>query len=93
MRQRLSQDRHLRQMKRHVLESVRVRFAFEERDGDILVADRGPVFEFKLLAQTEDSLKPARAFLRITHGQTEMADDAEGKWYFHSQNKSWEWQN
>jgi hypothetical protein len=38
-------------------------------------------------------LKPAGAFLRIAHGQAEMADDAERKWYLHGPNKSWEWQN
>src|SRR5437879_6110652 len=90
MRQRLSQDRHVREMKRHVLECFRVRFSFEERDGDVLVANRDPVFEFKFFAQPQYALKPARTFLWIAHGQTEMADDAEREWYFHSQNKSWE---
>lgn len=48
MRQRLAQDRHIRQMKRHVLEYLRRRLAFEQRDGHVFVADRDPVFEFEL---------------------------------------------
>jgi hypothetical protein len=38
-------------------------------------------------------LKPAGTFLRIAHGETEMPDHAERKWYFHDPNKSWEWRN
>jgi hypothetical protein len=38
-------------------------------------------------------LKPERTFLGIAHGQTEMANNAERKWNFHSPNKSWAAQN
>src|SRR5437762_1804939 len=93
MRQRLSQDRHIGQMKRHVIESLRRRLSFKQRDGDVVVADRNSVVEFKLFAQPDDSLKPAGALLWIAYGQTEMADHAERNWYFHVSNKSWEWQN
>ena len=93
MCQRLSQDRHLGQVKRHVLESLRRRFAFKQRDGDVVVPNRDSVVEFKLFAQSEDTLKPAGTFLWIAHGEAEMADYAERKWYFHNPNKSWEWQN
>ena len=80
-------------MKRHVLESFRVGPAFEERDRDVVIANRDSVFKFKFSAQPQYALKPARAFLRIAHGQTEMTDYAEPKRYSHNSNKSWEWQN
>src|SRR5437763_13096567 len=64
VREHLSQDRHIRKMKRHVIESFSRRFPFKQRDGDVVVPDRDSVVEFKLFAQPEDSLKPAGALLR-----------------------------
>src|SRR5690242_14093890 len=83
MRERFAQDRHVRQMERHVLESFRRRFSLEECNRDIVVPDRDAVPEFELLAQTEDALKPSRTFLWIAHCQTEMANDAELERNFH----------
>jgi hypothetical protein len=62
MRERLAQDRHVGQMKRHVIERLRRGFALEERDRDVVVADRNAVFEFKLLPQSEHALNHCALF-------------------------------
>ena len=89
MRQRFAQDRHVGQVKRHVVERFRRRLPFEERDRDVVVANRNSIFEFEFLAQTECALKPERAFLWVAHGQTKMSDHAELErdFHFHISNK------
>src|SRR4029077_5378233 len=67
--------------------------SFKQRDRQIVVTDRDAILEFKFFTQSEHSLKPARTFLWITHGQTKRANVPELKWHFHNSNKSWESQN
>src|SRR5438045_6112435 len=82
MRERPSQDRHVRQMKRHVLDRLRRRLPLEQCDRNPVVPDRYSVFEFKFLAQPDHALPPPRALLRIAHRQPKMAHNAESKWSF-----------
>jgi hypothetical protein len=67
-----------------MLEGLGRWFAFEQGDRDILIADADAVLKLEFLSQTQDSLKPFRAFLRIAHGQAEMPDDAKGERRLHS---------
>ena len=60
-----------------------VRAAVAGRDRDAVGADRNAVFELELFLQTQRALEPFRAFLRITHRQSEMTDDAYVKWSLH----------
>jgi len=70
-------------MKRHVIKSFWGRLSPKERDRNVVVADGNTAVEFELLAQSQHSLKPARALLGIPHGESEMADVAKLKWHFH----------
>src|SRR5205085_7833062 len=72
-----------------MVERFRRGLSFEERDRDIVVADRDSISEFEFLAQTECALKPERAFLWVAHGQTKMSDHAELErdLHFHIPNK------
>src|SRR5256885_3600482 len=72
-----------------MVERFRRGLSFEERDRDIVVADRDSISEFEFLAQTECALKPERAFLWVAHGQTKMSDHAELErdFHFHISNK------
>src|SRR5204863_5676955 len=48
MLERSSQRRHVRQMERHVIECLRSRLAFEQRDRDTVVAYGDALFELEL---------------------------------------------
>jgi len=66
--ERFSQRGHVRQMKRHVIDRFRRWFAFEQRDRDVVVANRDAVIEIEFLFQPQSALEPFRAFLWIAHG-------------------------
>ena len=73
MLKRLSQCRHVRQMKRHVINRFRRRLSFEKRDRDIVVTNRHSVSEIEFFAQSQSALEPLRAFLRIA-SQPDQSD-------------------
>ena len=78
-----SQSRHVRQMKRHVANSLRRRMAFEERDRDVVVADGDAILEVELLLESQRALEPLRTLLRIAYGQAKVTDGAESEWNAH----------
>src|SRR5207244_493869 len=61
-------------MKRHVIDRFRRRLPIEQRDRDVVVADRDAIFKLKFLPQSQRALEPFRAFLRIAYSQTKVAD-------------------
>src|ERR1041385_6900632 len=71
-------------MKRHMIERLWSWFAFEQGNGDVVVADGDAIFELKFFAQSQGTLKPAGAFFWIAHRQAEVTADAENKRGFHS---------
>lgn len=83
MRERFSQRRHIWQVKRHVINRFRRRFAFEQRNRHAVVSNRDAAFEVELFPQPQRALEPLRAFFRIAHGQTKVANLSEGEWNFH----------
>jgi len=74
MSERLAQRRHVRQMKRHVLNRFRRRLSFKQRDRDGVVANRHAVVEFELFLQTQSAFEPLRTLLRIAYSQAKVAD-------------------
>src|SRR5207248_3050784 len=74
MRKRFSQGRHVRQMKRHVINRFRRRFAFEQGNGDVVVADCNAVIEIELFSQPQRALEPFCALLRIAYRQSKVTD-------------------
>src|SRR5437879_13768778 len=79
MRDRLVQDRHIEQMKRHVLDRFRARFPFEQCNRNVVVADGDTISKLEFFLQPKRALEPSRAFLRIAHRQPEVTDHAEGE--------------
>ena len=77
VRERFSQRRDIRKMKGHVIDRFRQRLPFEERDRDVVVANSNAASEFEFLFQSQRALEPLRAFLRIAHRQSEVADNTE----------------
>ena len=64
-------------MKGHVIDRFRQRLPFEERDRDVVVANSNAASEFEFLFQSQRAFEPLRAFLRIAHRQSEVADNTE----------------
>src|SRR3954470_451999 len=54
-------------------------FPFVERNGDVVVSNRDPLFERELLFESQRALKPSGASLWISHRQSEVADDADSE--------------
>ena len=55
----------------------------EQRDRDIVVANRDSVFVVEFFAQSQSALEPLRAFLRIAYSQTKVTNFSEREWNFH----------
>src|SRR5213596_3840639 len=83
MRERLSQCRHVRQVKRHVIDRFWRRFTFEQRNCHVVVAHRDSIVDIEFFAQPQRALEPLRALLRITHSQTEVTNLSEHEWNLH----------
>src|SRR5213080_2708340 len=88
MRERLSQRRHVRQVKRHVINRFWRRFTFEQRNCHVVVAHRDSIIEIEFFAQPQRALEPLRALLRIAHSQTEVTNLSECEWHFHESAES-----
>jgi hypothetical protein len=58
-------------------------FAFEQRDGDVVVADGDSISEVKLSTQTEHAREPFCTFLWIAHRQSKAADNTKREWKLH----------
>src|SRR5215211_4696564 len=57
--------------------------SFKQRNRDILVSNRHPVFEFELLPQTQRALEKICALLRIAHSQAKVANFSNREWNLH----------
>src|SRR6266487_85592 len=75
--------RHVRQVKRHMINRFRRRFTFEQRNCHVVVAHRDSIVEIEFFAQPQRALEPLRALLRITHSQTEVTNLSEHEWNLH----------
>ena len=64
-------------------QSFQATVSFEQRDRDILVADRDAVFEIEFLPQSHRALEPLRAFLWITLTQAKGDRNFERERNFH----------
>ena len=83
--ERFSQDRHVRQMKRHVVERSWRWLSLHQCDRHVLVPDRDPIVEFELFLEAKRAPEPFRASLGASYGQTKMAYHAQSKWHFHDE--------
>ena len=70
-------------MKGHVVQGSWRWPAFEQCDRDVVISDGNAAIKLKLFSQTQRALEPFRAAPRITNGQSEVTDNAQGKRNFH----------
>src|SRR5215216_1089759 len=66
-----------------MIDCLRRRLSFKQRDRDVVVSHGHAIFEFELFSQTQGAFEPLCTLLWIAHNQSEMAHFSKCEWNLH----------